>query len=123
MHSGALITARLGRALGRILFAVPGSPGTDAYLRAGLAFPVTSAADIEHVLAGGQALPVNMPRAPGPLSAVLDAISLGSNSPALLSQRLGAGLPSILAILAEAELDGFVKRAAGNTYEVIGRAC
>jgi hypothetical protein len=27
-------------------------------------------------------------------------------------------LPAVLAILAEAELEGFVKRAAGNTYEV-----
>jgi DNA processing protein len=123
MRSGALITARLGRDLGRILFAVPGSPGTDAYLRAGLALRATSAAEIEHVLAGGQAPPANMPPVPGPLSAVLDAISLGSNTPVALGQRLGASLPSILALLAEAELEGFVKRVAGNTYEVIGRAC
>jgi predicted Rossmann fold nucleotide-binding protein DprA/Smf involved in DNA uptake len=54
---------------------------------------------------------------------VLDAISLGADTPAVLCQRLGVSLPSILAILAEAELDGFVKRAAGNTYEVIGRVC
>jgi DNA processing protein len=123
VRSGALITARLGRDLGRILFAVPGSPGTDAYLRAGLALPATSAADIEHVLAGGQAPPMNVPSVPGPLSATLDAIALGSNTPAALAQHLGASLPSILALLAEAELDGLVKRVAGNTYEVIGRAC
>ena len=113
-HSGALITARLGRSLGRILFAVPGSAGTDAYLRAGLALPATSAADIEHVLAGGQATCV---------PTQLDAISRGSDTPAVLCRRLGVSLPSIMATLAEAELEGFVRRVGGNIYEVIGRAC
>jgi len=124
MRSGALITARLSRGLGRLLFAVPGSPGTDAYLRAGLALPATTAADIERVVAGG--LPAPAPPAPpvlGPMALVLDAIALGAESPASLCERLGVPLPSILAILAEAELEGFVRRAAGNTYEVIGRVC
>jgi DNA processing protein len=112
-----------GREFGRTLFAVPGSPGTDAYLRAGLALPATSATDIERVLAGGQACAHDGPPAPGPLFAILDAIALGTDTPAGLCQRLGVSLPSILAILAEAELEGFVRRAAGNTYEVIGRAC
>jgi len=123
MRSGALITARLTRALGRMLFAVPGSPGTDAILRAGQALPAASAADIERVLAGEEPRPQPVPPAPGPLAAVLDAISLGADSPSSLCERLGMGLPSILAILAEAELEGFVRRAAGNIYEVIGRAC
>jgi DNA processing protein len=127
MRSGALITARLGRAYGRILFAVPGSPGTDATLRAGLALPATTAADIERALAGGQPVPVPVPvpapPAPGPMASVLDAIALGADAPASLCERLGIPLPSILAILAEAELEGFVRRAAGNTYEVIGRVC
>jgi len=123
LRSGALITARLAREYGRILFAVPGSPGTDAYLRAGYALPATSAADIERVLAGGRPLPAPAPPAPGPMDPVLDAIALGVDSPAGLCKRLGIPLPSILAILAEAELEGFVRRAAGNTYEVIGRVC
>jgi DNA processing protein len=123
LRSGALITARLGRAYGRLLFAVPGSPGTDASLRAGHALPATSAADIERVLAGGQPAPVPVPPAPGPMATVLDAIALGADAPARLCERLGMPLPSILAILAEAELEGFVRRAAGNTYEVIGRVC
>ncbi len=124
MRSGALITARLARGLGRTLFAVPGSPGTDAYLRAGLALPATSAADIERVLAGGQ--PAPMPAVqptPGPLGAVLEAMAFGADTPAALCDGLGMSLSSILAILAEAEIEGFVRRAAGNTYEVIGRAC
>jgi len=128
MRSGALITARLARNYGRTLFAVPGSPGTDATLRAGLALPATSAAHVERVLAGERPCPMPAPPTPeppaaGPLLAVLDAISLGADTPAILCERLGMSLPSILAILAEAELEGFVRRAAGNTYEVIGRAC
>ncbi len=123
MRSGALITARLAREFGRALFAVPGSPGTDAYLRAGLAFPATSAADIERVLAGGQPPPMTARPASGPLGAVLDAIAVGADTPAGLCHRLGVSLPSVLAILAEAEIEGFVRRATGNTYEVIGRAC
>jgi DNA processing protein len=123
MRSGALITARLGRSLGRTLFAVPGSPGTDAYLRAGYALPAVSAADIDRVLAGGQPLAPTAQPASGPLSAVLDALAHGAQTPAGLCERLGVTLPSILAILAEAELEGFVKRAAGNRYEVHGRAC
>ena len=123
MRSGALITARLGREFGRVLFAVPGSPGTDAYLRAGHALPAINAADIERVLAGGQPLPAPAPPAPGPMAPVLNAIALGADAPTSLCERLGMTLPSILAILAEAELEGLVRRAAGNTYEVIGRVC
>ena len=123
MRSGALITARLARGLGRTLFAVPGSPGTDAYLRAGCAWPAISAADIESVLAGGQPMPAPALTEPGRMSPLLDAISRGADTPASLCERLGASLPFILAILAEAELEGFVRRAAGNTYEVIGRVC
>jgi DNA processing protein len=123
MRSGALITARQARAFGRTLFAVPGSPGTDAFLRAGHALPAASAADIERVLAGEKPRPMPAPPVPGPLAAVLDAISLGADAPARLCERLGMSLPSILSILAEAELEGFVRRAAGNTYEVIGRVC
>ena len=122
LHSGALITARLGHKLGRILFAVPGSPGTDAYLRAGLALPATSAADIERVLAGGPAC-ATVPPAPEPLLPILDAIARGADTPAILCRHLGVSLPSIMATLAEAELEGLVRRAAGNIYEVIGRAC
>jgi DNA processing protein len=129
-RSGALITAARARELGQPLFAVPGSPGTDALLRAGHAFPATSAEEVESVvegiLAGGAALSAVQPCLPpvqGPLAAILDAISTGATTPADLCQRTTMALPAILAILAEAELEGFVKRAAGNTYEVIGYAC
>jgi DNA processing protein len=120
-RSGALITARLASLQQRPLFAVPGSPGTDALLMKGQALPVVSAEDIEGAL-HGNALP--MPRAtePGACSALIRAIEQGIKTAPELGRHLGMTLPAILATLAEAELEGCVGRAVGNTYEVIRRA-
>jgi len=123
MRSGALITARLGRELGRCLLAVPGSSGTDALVRSGHALPVSTADDVLAALAGEFTPPVPAGPAPGPHQALLAAMELGADTPALLCQRLGLPLPALLARLAEAELDGLVQRVGGDTYEVIGRAC
>ncbi len=120
-RSGALITARLARSMGRPLFAVAGSPGTDELLRKGHAAPVSTAADVREILAGQKPRAPSVAKAPERFSAILDAIGLGSNSPADLCKQVGMALPSLLAALAEAELEGLVKRAAGNSYEVIGR--
>jgi len=120
-RSGALITARLARTFSRPLFSVPGSPGTDALVRSGRALPAASADDVLRALAGEYAPSATAPGAPDRFAAILDAIQPGLNSPADLCKHLGMALPSLLAALAEAELEGFVKRAAGNTYEVIGR--
>ena len=123
MRSGALITAALGRALGRPLLAVPGSPGTDALLRSGRALPVESADDVLAALAG-RLRPVQAPAPPaGPHVNLLSAIELGAKTPGLLCRRLGLPLPALLAQLAEAELDGMVKRSGGDTYEVIHGPC
>jgi DNA processing protein len=121
LRSGALITARWARTMGRPLIAVPGSPGTDTLLRAGRALAAGSADDVLAVLAGGRAESSQIPSAPGPFAAILDAIELGLRLPADLCIHLGMALPSLLAALAEAELEGLVRRAPGNTYEVIGR--
>jgi DNA processing protein len=121
LRSGALITARWARTMGRPLFAVPGSPGTDTLLRAGRAFAAGSADDVLATLAGGEVRRAPVPCAPGPFASMLDAINLGCRLPADLCIQLGMALPSLLAALAEAELEGFVRRAPGNTYEVIGR--
>jgi DNA processing protein len=121
LRSGALITARLARGLGRPLLAVPGSPGTDAIVRAGHAIPVASADEVLRVLAGERPASPTVSRASGRFAPLLDAIELGLNSPADLCKQVGMALPSLLAALAEAELEGLVKRAAGNSYEVIAR--
>jgi DNA processing protein len=120
-RSGALITAKLARGLGRPLFALPGSPGTDALLRRGQALPVSSADEVLRILAGEKPKSPSVAPTPGRFTAILDAIASGSNSPADLCKQVGIALPSLLAALAEAELEGLVKRAVGNSYEVIGR--
>jgi DNA processing protein len=121
LRSGALITARWAQTMGRPLFAAPGSPGTDALVRSGRAVAAASAEEVLATLAGGEVRPALVPRVPGPFAAILDAIELGVTSPADLCKCLGMALPSLLAALVEAELEGFVRRTAGNTYEVIGR--
>lgn len=123
MRSGALITAALGRALGRPLLAVPGSPGTDALLRSGKALALESAEEVRAALAG-RLRPARVPeRRAGPHADLLSAIELGAKTPGLLCQRLGLPLPALLARLAEAELDGMVQRSGGDTYEVIHGPC
>ena len=121
LRSGALITARLARSLGRPLFAVSGSAGTDALLRAGHAMSATSADDVLGTLAGERPPSPTVEPVAGRFGTIVDAIRLGANSPADLCKQVGMALPSLLAALAEAELEGLVKRAVGNSYEVIGR--
>jgi DNA processing protein len=123
LRSGALITARLARGLGRTLLAVPGSSGTDAMLRAGHALPVSSGQEVLAVLAGELPPPVSATPDEGPFATLLQAISPGPATPSRLCKQLGLPLPTILAMLAEAELDGSIQRAAGNSYEVIKRGC
>jgi DNA processing protein len=121
LRSGALITARLARELGRCLLAMPGSPGTDALVACGQALPVESAADVLAALAGELAPPpAGLPR---PDDALLAAIQHGTDTPARLSRCLDLPLPAVLAKLAEAELDGLVRRRGGDSYEVIVRVC
>ena len=120
-RSGALITADRARELGRILLAVPGSPGTDALLRRGHALPVVTANDILAAMAGQ--LPAPVEGEPGREEELLAAIEGGAKTPELLRRRLGLPLPTLLARLAEAELDGLVRRSGGDTYEVISRVC
>lgn len=123
LRSGALITAQRTRELGRLLLAVPGSSGTDALLRGGHALPVATANDVLAALAG-KLVPTNpIASEPGPHGALLAAIGRGALTPARLCQRLGLPLPTLLAALAEAELDGLIRRSGGDTYEVIARVC
>jgi DNA processing protein len=121
-RSGALITARLARAQGRPLFAVPGSPGTDAFVRRGHAVPVTSATELLAGLAGAPVV-ASSSASERPESELLDAIARGINTVPALCQCFGTTLPAMLAMLAEAELEGCVCRAASNTYEVTRRVC
>jgi DNA processing protein len=123
-RSGALITASWGQKLGKPVFAVAGSPGTDSMIREGRSVAVASADDVERALAGQVvSTAFTLAAQPSPAFApLLDAIASGADTPASLCRRLGTSLPSVLGMLAEVELEGWVRRA-GGIYEVIGRGC
>jgi hypothetical protein len=40
-------------------------------------------------------------------------------TPGVLARRLGVPLSSVMGVLARAEIDGWVRRASGNEYEVV----
>jgi DNA processing protein len=123
-RSGALITAALARSLGRPVLAFPGSSGTASLLQRGHASLVTSAADVEEVLAGRQPASLGEAEPPaGTVGLLVAALREGAGSPAVLSRKTGLPLPTVMAALVEAELDGWLCRIPGNQYEVIRRGC
>jgi DNA processing protein len=111
--SGALVTARLALRMSRRLFAVPGSPGTDGLIASGQARPVTDEADLLRALAG-QARAARV--APPAIAPLLTALGAGEAGPAELARRLGRSLPDTLALLAEAELDAWVRRGPAGRF-------
>lgn len=115
VKSGALITARLAGTMGRRVLAVPGSAGAEGLLASGAAGVVTGGGDLRRALSGAPP-----PARPVPLhlTPVLTALALGGAAPAEIARRLGLSLPATLALIAEAELDGWVRRRPGGTYEV-----
>jgi DNA processing protein len=114
--SGALITARLARELGRRVFAVPGSAGCDQLIASGGAAPIDDAGSLMAQLAG--AAPV-VPAVPEALAALVEALRSGAAAPIDLALRLGTTLPAVLAGLAEAELTGWARRLPGGRFEVL----
>ena len=120
--SGALVTARLATTMGRRLLAVPGTSGTDGLVAAGSARPVTDGENLVRALAGAAPSRRVPPVAVGPL---LDALARGEARPAEIAQHLGLPLPETLARIAEAELDGWIRRCPGGTFassEEVSRA-
>jgi DNA processing protein len=115
--SGALITANLALGMGRRLFALPGSPGTDALIAAGKARPVVDEGDLARALAGEPAPAREIPMELGPLLAALAGGGAPLGAPAIAA-RLGRSLPDTLALIGEAELDGWIRRCTGGTFAV-----
>ena len=127
-RSGALITARVARELGRDVAAVPGeatarlAAGTNALIRDG-AHLVTSAQDVLDLACGvGVRSP---PALPDPesleprLRDVYAAVQAGRDSPgALAATREEAR--AVLVALTELELRGFLRRGRGGRYEPCG---
>jgi DNA processing protein len=116
--SGALITARDAKAQRRKLLAVPGTPGTDNLIATGVAQAVRDAADLAAVLAGGDPRAREVPARFAPLVAELAA---GELRPAQLARRLGLPLGEAMALIAEAELDGWVCRRPGGSLASMER--
>jgi DNA processing protein len=117
VRSGGLITAGHARKRGQRVLAAPGTPGTDGLLARG-ALPVTSVATLWDALEG-RAAEIPAAPLPGPHAALVTALREGADSPGSLARRLGISLPSIMALLTEAELAGWVRRAGGSQDEVL----
>jgi DNA processing protein len=129
-HSGAMVTARLAREIGRPVGAVPGrvttpqAVGTNELLAAG-ACVVRGAQDVlDHLFGAGvrQARPGGgsgaRQDAPAELRPLLDAIAEGHETAAALV-RAGFRPDQGLAALAALELGGFVRRGAGGRFSVV----
>jgi DNA processing protein len=115
LASGALVTARLAGKLGRRLLAVPGSAGTDGLIADGRARPIRDVADLVRALAGQASATREAPSAFAALMAELAARDAGA---AELARRLALSLSATLALLAEAELGGWVVRRPGGLYGI-----
>jgi DNA processing protein len=115
-QSGALITARLGRQMGRRLFAVPGSAGTDALIASGAAMSVEDPAALLAGLVRQDHRPE--PVVPAALAALVAALRAGPAAPAELAARMSVPLPLALGRLVEAELAGWAQRLPGGRFEV-----
>jgi DNA processing protein len=113
--SGALVTARLALSLRRPLYAVPGSPGTDALIADGRARRVSNGDDLAGALAGEAPAARVTPMLLRPLIAALRAGDAGS---ADVARRLGISLAAALALTAEGELGGWVVRRPGGRFGI-----
>jgi DNA processing protein len=129
-RSGAMVTARLAREIGRPIGAVPGrvtSPqaaGTNELLAAG-ACVVRDAQDVLDCVfgagvrvAGAGGTSGGRRAAPAELRPLLDAIAAGHETTAALA-RAGFSPDHGLAALAALELGGFVRRGAGGRFSVL----
>ena len=114
--SGALITARLARKLGRRVLAVPGSAGCDDLIASGAALSIEDERALPDRLAGVEPPVAVVPAALAPL---VGALRAGAAAPIDLALRMGATLPQVLAGLAEAELSGWARRLPGGRFEVL----
>ena len=114
--SGALVTARLALEMGRPLYAVPGSAGTDRLIASGKARLVRDGAELLAGLAGepaAAAAPV-----PEALRSLMMALAGGATA-AELARRLALPIAAVLALLSEAELGGWILRGAGGVFTSI----
>lgn len=125
-RSGALVTARIARELGRPLGAVPGrvtssqASGPNRLLASG-AHVVRGPQDVLDALFGAGARRADEERRPEPSPEqreLLAALAEGSDTPDALA-RAGIDADRGLAVLAELELDGYLRRGPAGRLEVV----
>jgi DNA processing protein len=110
--SGALVTARLALAMGRPLYALPGSAGTDRLLASGKARAVRDSAELFAALAGEPPVARVVPEE---LRSLMVALAGGATA-VEVARRLALPIPAALALLSEAELGGWILRGAGGVF-------
>ncbi len=113
--SGSLHTARHAVALGRGLAAVPGTPATDALVRAGAAI-VEVVADLDRLLDGD---PRGDERAPleGDLARAWEALDPERGRDAGdVARALGVGIPRALSLLDDLHATGWILALPGSAY-------
>jgi DNA processing protein len=124
-RSGALVTARLARGIGRPVGAVPGrvtqpqTAGSNGLLAAGACLVRGPQDVLDHLFGAGERTarePRRQP--PAELAPLLAAIADGHESTAALA-RAGVRPEQGLAALAALELGGFVRRGAGGRFTVV----
>ncbi|HEU4987229.1 MAG TPA: DNA-processing protein DprA [Rhizobiaceae bacterium] len=136
-RSGSLISARLANEMGRLVFAVPGSPldpraaGTNGLLKQGATI-VTEAADVLTQIAplldfppSGQNLeePVDVPDAPPPgesdRARVVEALSTTPTGIDEIIRHTGLHAAQVSTILLELDLAGRLERHSGGTVSLL----
>jgi DNA processing protein len=117
--SGSMGTARMAREAGRLVAAVPGSPGTDHLLAEG-AHGVVSAEDVRALLDGR---PVEGTRRPdarsldGTARSLYEALGPSPMDLGELASRARLSIAVCAATVVELEAGGFAARATGGRYQ------
>jgi DNA processing protein len=114
LQSGSLSTAAAARELGRLVAAVPGSPGTDQLILNG-ASAVASPDDVLAVLEGRAPAPPALPADPNAarLYAALDHVPRDVGD---LAFRAGLAIGTCAALVGDLEVGGLAARASGGRY-------
>jgi DNA processing protein len=115
-NSGALHTARAAVEYGRVVAALPGSPGCDALLRQGAA-QVASAGEVIDAIAGLRVVPSVELSEPGRATAqVLALLGAVPRDRDYIADHSGLSMRDVTRVLSDLELDGLVLLVPGQSY-------
>lgn len=114
--SGSLYTAKAALEFGRVLAAVPGTPGCDSLIAQGAAV-VESAADVADALAGRPRRPqAYLPESTSDAGRVLAVLGGDPLDEGELCDVTGLSLPALSRVLTGLELEGLALPMPGRTY-------